>query len=134
MKRTRMRRVSKKQSRENAEYRKAKAIFLEEYKWCPVMLHVKGSKCRTTEIHHTKARDGELLLDQRFWMAVSQKGHKWIQDNDRLAQQYGFRFLRGYGLHDQLEARICDRRRNLDFYRDKEYDQLMKDIKPEFEQ
>jgi hypothetical protein len=133
MKRTQMRRVSKGQARDNAQYRKRIKAFIEGFRFCPVMYYVQGSRCRPNQVHHTKGRDGDLLLDERFWMAVCERGHRKINEEPKWAQKCGFRFTKGYGLHDQLEAKICERRRLLDFYKDEEYEQLMKDIHPEFE-
>jgi len=128
-----MRRRRPSRRKEETEYNREIKLFLEEFPICPVMKYVRGSKRPTDQVHHTKGRDGALLLDKRFWMAVSTPGHAWIQNNDAEAQRVGFRFLKGYGLHDQLEARICDRRRKLDFYQNDEYDALIKAIKPEYQ-
>lgn len=128
-----MKRNTAKRAKENREYNRRIKIFLQTYTTCPVIKYLKGTNVRTNQTHHCKGRDGQLLLDERFWMAVSTAGHAWIQNNDAEAQRVGFRFLKGYGLHDKLEARICDRRRKLDFYQDEEYDALIKAIKPEYQ-
>ena len=33
---------------------------------------------RATEIHHIRGRLGPLLNDERYWLAVSRQGHRWI--------------------------------------------------------
>jgi hypothetical protein len=33
---------------------------------------------------------GKLLLDQKFWLAVSRKGHKAIEANPEWAKKMGF--------------------------------------------
>ena len=61
---------------------------------------VKGKKCAVfpdkdaTECHHTKGRTGKLLLDQKWWLAVSRAGHNWINDNPNAAMEKGFTFSR----------------------------------------
>jgi len=128
-----MKRNTAKRAKENREYNERVKPFLEEHRFCPVAANMLGSQCRTTQNHHTKGRDGALLLDERFWLAVSDRGHKWIHDNPKEARRYGFVFTKGYGINDQLEARVCERRRMMDFYPVPEYDELMSAILPDYE-
>lgn len=129
MKKTKLRPVSKKRQAESQQYRKSKERFLKQHPRCPVMFWLDGGRRQTTQIHHAKGRDGKLYLDERFWFAVSAKGHKWIHENPKEAQVAGFLFLRGYGLHDAVEARVCERRRRMDFYEDREYAELLDALK-----
>ena len=69
--------ISQKRKIENAKYIVLRIEFLgkKENSICPVT----GEK--TTEIHHKKGRVGSLFLDIRYWLAVSRKGHKKIEEN-----------------------------------------------------
>lgn len=45
---------------------------------------------RLTEIHHTRGRLGSLLMDKRFWMAVSKAGHRYIHSHPAEARRRGW--------------------------------------------
>ena len=92
-----IKKVSEKRNKENEIYFAKRKIFLskKENIICPIT----GEK--TTEIHHIKKRIGfaddwakendiNLLLDERFWLAVSRKGHIWIHDNINEAKKLGY--------------------------------------------
>lgn len=89
--------ISKKRAVENAKYTVAKIQFMSrpENKVCPVT----GQP--TTDIHHKCGRVGfadqwartnnvTLLLDSRFWLAVSREGHRQIEENPGWAKEMGF--------------------------------------------
>jgi hypothetical protein len=57
--------------------------FLTTHTICPVT----GE--RTTQIHHSAKREGRWLLLQRYWIAVSDLGHKWIEENKTEAEKFG---------------------------------------------
>lgn len=89
--------VSKKQQKLNLKYSKIRKEFLSqpENKYCPVF------GFRTSEIHHTKGRVGyaddwarqfdvPLMIDERFFLAVSRKGHQRIELNPEWAKQKGY--------------------------------------------
>jgi hypothetical protein len=84
---------SKKRSRQEAQYLIDRVEFLNrpENRICPVF---PEKRLRCTEIHHRKGRIGSLLLDQRFWLAVSSEGHQWIENNPDEALKRGWRVLR----------------------------------------
>lgn len=85
-------------------------IIMEEYnRRRPAFLHKK--KCAVypalpaTEIHHQKGREGyaddyarendiPLILDERYWLPVSRKGHDKIGDNWQWAIDNGFSYER----------------------------------------
>lgn len=75
--------LSKKREKENKEYLEKRLKFLEG-KFCPVT----GDKA--TQVHHKKGRIGKLLLDEEFWLAVSAKGHKKIEENPEWAKKMGY--------------------------------------------
>lgn len=73
---------------------------VERGETCPVVAAIpelrNGTKYgwpvsdRLNEIHHIRGRTGRLLRDQRFWMAVSKQGHRWIHSNPAAARQRGW--------------------------------------------
>lgn len=79
---------SKKMQDNMVLYGKLRKQFLKEHPVCPIT----GEK--TTDVHHKKGRLGKLLLDQRFWLAVSRKGHKWIEENPLEAKKLGYSLSR----------------------------------------
>lgn len=102
--RARIRPVSKRKAKEKTLYREEARQFVAAAVRaggrCPVVATVpelrNGVKYghpisdRLNEVHHTRGRAGSLLRDQRFWMAVSKQGHRWIHENVEAAQRLGF--------------------------------------------
>ena len=74
--------VSDKRAKQKAAYLIARKVFLmeDDNKYCPVT----GEP--TTEIHHTNGRENERLLDRKYWIAVSRKGHQYINANPKEAR------------------------------------------------
>lgn len=89
--------VSEKQAEANAEY------YQKKQAW------IKGKRCAVypelmaKDVHHMLGRDINcyaddwarenginLLMDERFWLPVSRKGHWWIGDNDAAAREKGW--------------------------------------------
>jgi hypothetical protein len=92
------RKKSKKLSINEKIYKARRIVFLSkpENKVCRVFPHLP-----VTEIHHIKGRQGFadqyaidndliLLLDERYWLPVSRKGHEWIHKNDAEARKKGW--------------------------------------------
>jgi hypothetical protein len=75
---------SKKMDKNMVIYNKLRKQFLKEHPICPVTGEM------ATDIHHKRGRLGKLLLDQKFWLAVSRKGHKAIEANPEWAKKMGF--------------------------------------------
>ena len=77
---------SKKEIVRLAKYNVARIEFLgkPENRICPIT----GDPA--TEIHHKKGRVGDLLLDTRFFLAVSREGHRKIEENPAWAKENGF--------------------------------------------
>jgi len=89
--------VSKKRAVLDAKYTVQKIVFMgkPENKICPV------THQPTTDIHHKMGRVGfadswarinniPLLLDERFWLAVSREGHRQIEENVLWAKENGY--------------------------------------------
>jgi len=115
-----LRRVSKKRAAQNRIYGKKRAAFFEAHPICQVWLKEEGwtehknnsatkkyldeirkicpivalSICENaplaTEIHHVNKRRGEMLNDERFWLAVCSANHRRIEDNKSWARERGF--------------------------------------------
>ncbi len=43
-----------------------------------------------TEIHHKKGRIGDNLTDSNYFLAVCRNCHNWIEDNPKMAKEFGF--------------------------------------------
>lgn len=76
--------MSVKRKAQNDEYLKLRKEFLKVNTICPVT----GEKA--TEIHHKKGREGKLLTDVNYFLAVSRKGHQQIELNPIWAKEKGF--------------------------------------------
>lgn len=95
--RTPVKKVSDKRKVENLQYAADRIVFLNkpENRICPV------TGQRAKEVHHMRKRRGyadelarlnniPLLLDQRFWLAVSRDGHEAIENNPEWAYEKGY--------------------------------------------
>jgi len=78
-------------------YRVLRLQFLERNRWCRVCLFVPYSpRLRAaTQVHHSRGRDGTLIIDERFFVPVSDAGHDWIQRNPAAARRAGLLCKRG---------------------------------------
>ncbi len=98
-----LRRASKKRGKANAEYLELRKGFLEQNPYCQWFMQENGISeevaaaniglvlvnhpvwgwkhihvPRATQVHHKKGRVGNLLIDIRYWMAVSHEAHEHI--------------------------------------------------------
>ena len=82
--------ISKKRSKEHKIYAAKRIVFLsrKENEKCPIT----GEK--TADIHHQKGRVGDLYLNERFWVALSRKGHKKVEENPIWAKENGYSYDR----------------------------------------
>lgn len=91
------RRVGKKQAVINSKYTVARLGFLgmNDNQICPI----KGTL--TTDVHHKMGRVGfadewarlnniPLILDTRFWIALSREGHIQVEENPNWAKENGY--------------------------------------------
>lgn len=67
------------------DYAVKRVAFLERHPWCAVL-----PRRRANQVHHMRGRHGALLLDERYWLAVSQAGHNWITAHPKQARARGF--------------------------------------------
>jgi hypothetical protein len=90
---------SKLGARRAAIYAKVRADYLRENRWCKVALLLpgpgRGELVEATQVHHSRGKLGPLLIDTRFFVAVSAASHDWIERNKNDARRYGFLCERG---------------------------------------
>jgi hypothetical protein len=84
MNRKRINPVSARRKRANAIYVKLKRVWLANHTTC----EVTGEPA--TEVHHRRGRVGTLLIDTRFWMAVSRVVHGLIHRQPATARSEGW--------------------------------------------
>lgn len=41
------------------------------------------------QCHHVRGRNGDLLLDERYWLPVCNSCHRWITEHGKLARKLG---------------------------------------------
>jgi hypothetical protein len=101
---TRIKPVSDTKASERRLYAKEARKFVSEAvgrgERCPVVASIAdlrdGNRYgwpisdKLTEIHHSRGRLGSLLRDQRFWIAMSKAGHRWVHSNIPEARQRGW--------------------------------------------
>lgn len=117
IRRTPLRRVSKKRKAALVEYYARRKIFLVLHPYCQVWLAENGFKesdifqitgrggvvarkdgfrCqeysvpRSSEIHHTKKPKATYLNDETTWLAVSREMHDKIEQNKSWAREKGY--------------------------------------------
>jgi hypothetical protein len=96
MKRSPLRRVSKKRAKENREYTVVRARYLMDHPKCeacyPVnsylLVHITKAS-PSEEVHHKNGRTGRLLNYTPFFIAVCRKCHDWIGRNGAEARELG---------------------------------------------
>lgn len=85
MKKTPLRRVSKKRQKQLREYSVLREQYLETHRGCAVC----GER-RATEIHHMAQRRGEMLNDPVWFLAVCRECHTDIHARPSWARQKGY--------------------------------------------
>jgi hypothetical protein len=90
MKRTPLRKVSRKQASLLRKYSKAKDEFLLANPICHTKQgRPKGCWLRSNQVHHVAGR-GQNLLRSETWMAVCSNCHAWIHSHPKEARQLGY--------------------------------------------
>jgi hypothetical protein len=88
MKRSPLRKVSKKRAGENAEYLKLREKFLLDQPWCEI--GARGCTRKARDVHHANHREGKRLLDRKYWWATCRSCHIFIGDNPKIAREKGW--------------------------------------------
>lgn len=86
MKRTPIRRVSKKQAKRLREYRKIKETTLSHNVFC----EFPDCHKRAFHVHHVHGRSGENLCNTATWMLLCPEHHIWIHSNPNEARKKGY--------------------------------------------
>jgi hypothetical protein len=89
MKRSPLKRRSKKRSKQEAEYSKLRLLYLTKNYFCEARL--PACSLTATDIHHKKGRVNEDLTDNTEWMAVCRSCHNWIETHPIEATELNFR-------------------------------------------
>jgi hypothetical protein len=82
--RTWLRPFSKRRSIVSQLYNMLRGFYLAQNPMCCVK-----SDSSADDIHHCRGKNATLMLDWRFWKAVSRKVHNWIGDNPNEAREAG---------------------------------------------
>jgi len=77
---------SDKRARQEREYSKKRKEYLIDHPICEVL----GCFAKSTEVHHKKGRIGDLLTDERYFMAVCNAHHRVIELNPIWAKNNGY--------------------------------------------
>ena len=83
--------LSEKRSKMVSEYHKRRKTFLERFKMC----QVKSRVCTgmASEVHHSKGRIGNFLIDESTFVAICSACHRWIEQTGegvKWAKENGF--------------------------------------------
>lgn len=85
-----IRRRSKKRAKQEREYGIIRALFLDQNPIC----QVKNCRGPSQEVHHKKGRIGELLTDVRYFLAVCNPHHRYIENHPIEAKAHGYSLSR----------------------------------------
>lgn len=70
--------VSPKRAVQLADYAVERVAYLKRHPWCAFPL---GCGQRATTVQHLKGREGERLLDQRYWAPSCLPHNLWAEDH-----------------------------------------------------
>lgn len=80
-----MRRISKRRLAERMVYISLRKFYLKEHPYCEFLTCLRPA----TQIHHKKGCYGAMLNDTRWWLAVCQQCHTWIENHKNEARSRG---------------------------------------------
>jgi len=83
-KRKRIKPLSDKRKKQNAEYKIVRDQYLIEN---PVCVRCPA---KATEVHHANGRRGKRLIDVDYFVEVCRTCHRWIHDNPKEAKENGW--------------------------------------------
>lgn len=81
---------SVKRAKQEREYSHKRLLFLENNPVC----QVKGCEMHSDQVHHKKGRIGELLTDERYFLAVCGPHHRYIENHPEEAKKHGYSLSR----------------------------------------
>lgn len=88
MKKTPLRKVSKKQSKRLTEYAWAKKKYMEDHPYCESHMGF-GEVIKATQLHHKKGR-GIYLADPSYFAALCSACHSFIHEHPNWARDAGW--------------------------------------------
>jgi len=94
MRRTRLRPVSARRSKELREYSKLRKSYLETHPYCEICIGEKKEKTQAEDIHHRQGRQHSKLNDSSLWLAVCRDCHNTIHNNPKWAYEKGYLLYR----------------------------------------
>ena len=80
--------ISLQRREDNKIYAIERVAFLLEHPMCQV--HIIGCYNQSSQVHHAKGRTGSLFLDKRYWIAVCDFCHKFVENNPTWAKENKF--------------------------------------------
>lgn len=110
LKRTPIRRVSKKRKQALTEYYKRRIRYLNEHPFCQIYIKINGLDEAeviknngwyeagpthqkrvppANQIHHTKKPKQTYLNDESTWLSASDEWHVWVENHKSEARQLG---------------------------------------------
>lgn len=81
---------SKKRIVQEREYNRKRRIFMEKNPVC----QFENCNLPSTECHHAKGRIGDLLTDERYFVALCHEHHTWVELNPLEAKEKGLSLSR----------------------------------------
>lgn len=85
MKRTPLRKVSKKRRSQLGEYSKLRRDYMKAHPICAMCNNAKAS-----DIHHRNGRNGDRLNNTVFWVSLCRSCHTYIHDHPGFARDHGW--------------------------------------------
>lgn len=76
--------VSEKRKLQSAKYAIIGPKFLTDNPKC------FGCTAKSTEVHHSKGRRGDMLLQVEFFIQSCKICHRWVHDNPEAAKEQGW--------------------------------------------
>ncbi len=81
-----IRKVSLKRIDKNKEYSEVNKQYLKDNPVCEVI----NCELKSDQVHHKKGRTGDLLTDIKYFLAVCDPCHKYIELNPLWAKEHGY--------------------------------------------
>ena len=90
LKRTPLKRVSKKRGKELRHYSKTRAAFLTAHPFCVCCNYRNRNSSYACDIHHKAGRNHAMLNDETQWLPVCRDCHDTIHRHPSWARAMGF--------------------------------------------
>lgn len=63
--------------------------------WLGSRMCANGCMSSATQVHHSRGRRGNLLLDKRFWIPLCAQCHRFVHDHPEEARELGLLCAKG---------------------------------------